>query len=275
MSKTRQDTAFDPTGHPHAQITTLKHDYPDGYYFPAHFHDRDQLIYASRGVMTVGTNQGTWVLPPQRAAWIPARTPHDVHISGLVSLRTLYFKPYLVHALPRCCCVVNVSSFLKELILAACDFATLDKRVEEQAHLIGVILDQMRRVQSVPLQLSPPSDPRAKQVAEVLTSYPSDERKLEQICKSAGASKRTIERLFHRDTGLSLGKWRRGVRLMHAMQLLAGGEKIAYAAFDAGYCTPSAFISSFKKALGITPGKYFSSRNESVRYRRRKSLLSG
>ena len=76
-------------------------------------------------------------------------------------------------------------------------------------------------------------------------------------CNRAGASKRTIERLFREETRLSLGKWRQQLRLMRSLQLLAAGEKISHAALEAGYSTPSAFIAMFRKALGTTPRQYF------------------
>jgi len=54
-------------------IATLTHDYPAGHLIAWHFHDSDQLVYASRGVMTVRTDDGTWVVPTHRAVWIPAK----------------------------------------------------------------------------------------------------------------------------------------------------------------------------------------------------------
>ena len=63
MSQKRQDAVFDSVGDRRSQITTLTHDYPAGQVIPSHFHDRDQLVYASRGVMTVRTNRGAWVVP--------------------------------------------------------------------------------------------------------------------------------------------------------------------------------------------------------------------
>jgi AraC-like DNA-binding protein len=44
---------------------------------------------------------------------------------------------------------------------------------------------------------------------------------------------------------------------MQAMCLLAEDEKVTFAALESGYSTPSAFISMFRKALGITPTSYF------------------
>jgi len=263
MSQKRQAAIFDRLGDRHSHIATLTHDYPAGHVIPLHFHDRDQIVYASRGVMTVRTSAGTWVVPTQRAVWIPAAVPHTITMSGSVAMRTLYLRPRLAKVLPRSCCVINVSGLLKELILEACNFATLTKSIQSQRHLINVIVDQLKAIQMVPLQLPNLSDRRALRVAEALVADPSNRQPLAQICKRAGAGKRTIERLFQEEVGMTFGRWRQQLRLMQAMRLLAEGAKVTYAALEAGYSTPSAFISMFRKALGTTPTLYF--RTESKR----------
>lgn len=240
-------------------VTTLIYEFAHGHVIPEHYHPEDQLVYASAGVMTVRTSQGTWVVPAQRAVWIPARIAHSIAMSGAVSMRTIYLRARMVRQLPRTCCVVNVSSLLQELILHACKFPSLSRRVKSQAHLIDILLDQLETVRAIPLQLPQPADPRAVRVAEVLRRNPSDARPLDAVCKKAGASKRTIERLFQEETHLSLGKWRQQLRLMRSLQLLASGEKIIHAALEAGYSTPSAFIAMFRKTLGTTPRRYFES----------------
>lgn len=235
----------------------MTHDYPAGHVIPLHFHDRDQLVYATHGVMTVRTAEGTWVVPTHRAVWIPAAIAHTITTSGLVAMRALYLKPRLARSLPRDCCVVNVPSLLRELILHACTFQRLRLSVKRQCHLIEIILDQLQAIQMIPLQLPHPRDPRAVRMTEKLFANPGDERTLAQICKGCGASKRTVERLFQEETGMTFGKWRQQLRLMQAMRLLAEGTKITHAALEAGYSTPSAFISMFRKTLGTTPRAYF------------------
>jgi AraC-like DNA-binding protein len=222
-----------------------------------HFHDRDQLVYAWRGVMTIRTRDDTWVVPPHRAVWIPAKVPHTITMSGLVAMRTLYLKPRLAKGLPPDCCVINVSTLLKELILHACAVRTLKKTVKWQAHLVAVILHQLEAMQTIPLQLPHLSDPRLVRIAEILTTDPGERRTLAQLCRVTGTGKRSVERLFQQEIGMTFGKWRQQLRLMQGMRFLAEGAKVTHAALESGYSTPSAFISMFRKALGITPSSYF------------------
>jgi AraC-like DNA-binding protein len=240
-----------------AEIASVSADLRDGYVIPEHSHPEDQLLFASEGVMTVRTKQGVWVVPPLRAVWIPAETPHSVAMSGPVSIRTLYFLPKLCGSLPRKCFVMNVSSLLKELILHACTFPKLHKRAPTERRIVEIIVDQLKAVESIPLRLPHPSDSRAKRVVETLFANPGDQRTLEKLCAESGASKRTVQRLFLEETKMTFSKWRQQLRLLHAMQRLASGEKVTAAALEAGYNSTSAFISMFRKQLGTTPRAFF------------------
>ena len=73
----------------------IAHEYAPGDQIPLHQHPFAQLLYASSGVMTVTTEHGTWVVPPDRAVWVPARVDHAIHMTGRVSMRTLYLSDAL------------------------------------------------------------------------------------------------------------------------------------------------------------------------------------
>jgi AraC-like DNA-binding protein len=137
----------------------------------------------------------------------------------------------------------------------------LNKKTLAERRIIEMIVDQLKAVDSIPLQLPHPTDSRAMRVVKALLADPGDQRDLERLCEDCGASKRTIQRVFLEETKMNFGKWRQQLRLLHGLQLLASGEKVTTAALGAGYSSPSAFISMFRKQLGTTPMRYLADGN--------------
>jgi AraC-like DNA-binding protein len=221
-----------------------------------HAHDWDQLTYAASGVMRLHTDSATWLVPPHRAVWLPAGVQHIEELHAPVSIRTLYLAPKLAKTLPRDVCMVNIHALMRELILRISRIGVLDRKKPPQAHLISVLLDELVGATDVPLQLPMPLDPRAKRVAALLQASPDDSSSVSALSRRAGASRRTIERLFLHEAKMTVGEWRRRLRLLHGVRLLAGGESVTNAAIDAGYASTSAFIAAFKRTFGVTPSRY-------------------
>ncbi|MCP5368995.1 MAG: helix-turn-helix transcriptional regulator [Hyphomicrobiales bacterium] len=223
-----------------------------------HHHRRAQLVYAVDGVIAVDTDRGLWVVPPQRAVWVPPETPHQVRaVSAKAVMHNLYLEPAAATGLPGQCCVVTVSPLLRELIRAA---ARLPAHYDEDGpdgRLMAVILDQIRTLPVAPLHLPLVTDPRLRPIADALAADPADGRTLADWSRRVGASARTLARLFVRDTGMTFGQWRQQARLLAALTLLADGAPVTTVALDLGYDSQSAFIAMFRKALGVTPGRYF------------------
>jgi len=238
-------------------VRSLAAGYSAGTVLEPHAHPWAQLIYAIEGVMSVDTEEGAWVVPSHRAVWIPAGVRHSVAISGKVSMRTLYVLPKLALTLPGRCCVVAVSPLLRHLIQHAVAQGALRREVPEHRRLAAFLLDQLRLLPAAPLELPMPRDARALRVAVWLRDEPAESTTIAELARRTGASRRTLERLFEKETGLSLGRWRQRARLLHAMRLLAGGEGVTSTALAVGYESPSAFIAAFSQALGETPGRYY------------------
>jgi AraC-like DNA-binding protein len=146
---------------------------------------------------------------------------------------------------PRC--FANSSSI-------AC--AWLDVRIPEQRRLAGVLLDQLRYLNIVPLQLPWPRDPRAIRLAAKLRSDPAADISLGALANQSGGSRRTVERLFKAEVGMSVGQWRRKLRLLCALGLLASGRPVTKVALELNYSSASAFVAMFKRELGDTPKRY-------------------
>lgn len=221
-----------------------------------HTHEWDQLTYAAAGVLRVSTAEARWVVPPHRAVWVPAGVAHAEQMFAPVSVRTLYLAPNIARALPRTCGTLNISGLLRELILHVSRLGALDRRTPVHARLIGVLLDQLTRVADVPLQLPLPRDARALRFASLVQDAPGGAATVAALSRKAGASRRTIERLFVQETGMTVAEWRRRLRLLHAVRLLAEGEPVTSVSLEVGYSSVSAFIAVFKRAFGATPSRY-------------------
>src|SRR5215470_3396702 len=100
----------------HSPLRPLAKDYPAGWSVPRHRHRRGQLVFAASGVMRVTTRKGTWIVPPQRAVWVPAGTPHEIHMEGPVAMRTLYLDRSAGAPLGHECKVVVISNLMRELV---------------------------------------------------------------------------------------------------------------------------------------------------------------
>jgi AraC-like DNA-binding protein len=206
----------------------------------------DQLIHSAKGLVTVHTDDCSWAVPPHRAIFVPGKIRPRVEMHGEVALGILYLKTGPKS--PKTCSVVNVTPLLRELIGRAIALGALDARIPAHKHLHAVLKDEVKTLEAIPLQLPRPKDERARRFAES-----EDERQ-------SGAGRRTLERLFLEETGMTLGQWLRRRSLQRALRLLAAGQSVKQTAAALGYSNPGAFIAMFRRELGATPTQYFHAR---------------
>ncbi|MEV3870912.1 helix-turn-helix transcriptional regulator [Streptomyces sp. NPDC049906] len=231
-----------------------------GQWFVPHRHpEHHQLAWARRGVLGVGVGDASWVLPRTRALWLPAGIEHRTGASRDAVLHGLYF------AVDRCPLdwteptPVAVDGFLARLLTyLGRDDLTDGSRLRGEA----VVWDLLRPLPTVPIEVPTPKDDRVRAVAEALLVDPADPRGLEAHARAVGASRRTLTRLFVRDTGMTFDRWRTQARLRAALPLLAEGQPVARVARAVGYATPSAFLAAFRRTVGTSPGRYLHGEEE-------------
>lgn len=252
MSATRQDAEWHELAGP--TYAELGHRDTIGW----HYHDVQQLVYPSSGVLAISAAAGTWVVPPQRAVWIPAGVPHAHRAHGPVQLRTLAFSPPAAAdpPLPASPAVLEVSPLLREIIVALTGDGT-PYTARQRTTMEQVALDQLRRVGQLPVRLPALADDRLRAIAALLRADPADERTLTELGSVVGASERTLSRLFRQEAGMSFPQWRTQFRLQHALVLLADRTPVTTTALACGWSNPSAFIETFRRSFGATPGKFY------------------
>ncbi len=221
-----------------------------------HSHPRGQLIYASRGVMRVFCENESWIVPPYQAVWVPPNIKHDVFFPGKVTLRNLFIDQSVTDNLPQKCKVLKINELLHQLIIKASNIGENYQKNSSEYRLMMVVIDEL--IEALPTELGLPTgtDQRLLKVINILLKNPQDNRGLDNLGKLAGASSRTLSRLFIKETGLSFGTWRKRLRLQEAIKLLDKGQSVSEVAFQLGYKSSSAFIEMFRHALGESPINY-------------------
>lgn len=221
-----------------------------------HHHPRAQLVHAIRGVMRVRTLDGTWMVAPQQAVWVPPNVEHEIIARDHIAFRTLFVDPSVLQGLPDRCCVLNVPPLLRELILRAVEVGDDYSRDSSGYRIMQVILDLLLELQPAPLFLPMARDKRLLHIINSLHDNPADERSLQAWAATSGASTRTLARLFVKETGMNFGDWRKQLRLLEAVDRLDQGQSVTRVALELGYRSSSAFIAMFRRSLGVSPGVY-------------------
>src|SRR6516165_9073822 len=109
--------------------------YRKGTRLDPHMHREAQLVYAAKGTMQVTTPKGRWLVPPDRAVWVPARLAHAIDVLADIDMRTLYFDLAWLKRKPRSgsltsAFVVRVSPLLHLAIVGRFDKGNADERTE-------------------------------------------------------------------------------------------------------------------------------------------------
>lgn len=238
------------------KLVAIHSDHPNGLSVPNNDHEPVQFLYASRGVMTVNTSHGSWVVPESHAVWIPSNVRHKFEAREHLTLHSLLIKSEMVPDQHEHCRVVVVLALLREAIIYAASFKKAYAPDSHEERLVTIILDLLQKLETVPFLLPAPQDQRLKTIASFLIEHPEDKTPLEAWAERVGATTRTLSRLFRKETGMTFKEWRRQAKIQEAIRLLAAGEQVSSIAFSLGYNSVSAFVAMFKKQLGYSPGRY-------------------
>lgn len=236
-------------------VTMIARDLDSARTLQPHRHHYAQLTLALAGVIRVSTTDSSWVVPPQRAVWIAADIEHAVSIVETARLRPIFILASRAPFPGETCKVLEVSPLLRELV------AALEQQdpaaPSPRARLISdLILDELPRLATLPIRVPMPADKRLKALCDALLADPANTRTLGEWARHAGASERTLARLFEKELGMSFGQWRQQARLAHAAALIARGLPLWQVAEQLGYASQSAFTAMFRKTFGSPPSAF-------------------
>jgi AraC-like DNA-binding protein len=237
-------------------IVATANEYPTGHRVPFHHHRRSQLLYASTGIMVVATDAGRWIVPPERAVWIPSGMQHEVNALVHVSTRSMYVEPGVDAALPGDLRVIGISPMVRQLLLETADLPLPYEKGSRSDLIFSLLVQEIERAPVLPLDIPFPSDARLAARCRAYLENPSSHETIDDWCRDLSMSRRTFTRRFRIQTGISLAMWRRQASIFAALPRLAAGDPVTTIAFDLGYESASAFATMFRRVIGVPPSRY-------------------
>src|ERR1700704_5610980 len=231
--------------------------YRKGTRLDTHMHREAQLVYAARGTMQVTTPKGRWLVPPDRAVWVPARLEHSIDVLADIEMRTLYFDLAWLAREDRSASldaefVVRVSRLLHEAILALFDGRNDPDRT---GLLVKLAIFELHHAEDSATFIPPPHEPRCRRAADIVLSDPTAAHEIETLAGAVGTSARTLSRLFSSETQLSFKSWCQRARIAAAIEKLSmeANVSVKQLSSDLGYASFPAFSHAFRQVTGKTP----------------------
>jgi AraC-like DNA-binding protein/quercetin dioxygenase-like cupin family protein len=225
-----------------------------------HMHRESQLVYAATGTMQVTTPKGRWLVPPDRAVWVPGGLGHAIDMLADIEMRTLYFdlawlkreghgkklsKEF----------VVRVSPLLQQTLLALFDDRNEPERT---ALLVRLAMMELERAEDSATFSPVPQEPRCRRAADIVLGDPTGDHEIETVARAVGTSARTLSRLFSAETQLSFKSWCQRARIAAAIERLSveANVSVKQLASDLGYASVPAFSHAFRQVTGKTPTEF-------------------
>lgn len=221
-----------------------------------HYHDVGQLLYAISGTMRVFTPDNIVLLPPTMALWLPPNLHHRIEAVTSIEMRIIFCRPDTLPINDAKGRILAVSPLLRELILAIISPSMSSVSKPRHIALYDLFSTELAESPEVPLSLPMPWDERIRSMADEASANPGEISSISAWAATAPASRKTVERIFLRQTGLTPSQWLKQARLITAVAALAEGHSVSSVALDLGYATPSSFTYMFRQALGVSPSDF-------------------
>lgn len=119
-----------------------------------------------------------------------------------------------------------------------------------------VRLGEMSGAELAPQKVATKNFSRIKPILTYIKENPAEQLTLSQIADKFHFSKQYLCRVFKKTTGVSVGEYISSVRIQHACGLLRLGASVQQSGEESGFVNNSAFITSFGRCVGMSPGKY-------------------
>lgn len=233
-------------------------DSADDVVYDWHAHPHHQLLYAHAGTLRLEAEQHLYLLPPQRAVWIPAGVMHRTTLNKVRS-SSVFLLPALVPTTIKQVRVIAAAPLVREMLLFATRWSqhrpAEDVLATAYFQTLGLLCAEWI-MQEMPFHLPVAQTPSLLAAID-FTLMNLERVDLAQVAGVANCSPRHFSRRFKQETGLEWRQFRLHARLLRAMELLIEPRvQITQVAYVVGFNSLSAFAKAFSLFVGESPSAY-------------------
>lgn len=222
-----------------------------------HHHQKGQLVYVESGFQYITIEEKIYLLPQNHAVWIPPNAVHKTNShSEKIKLMIMFAEISIQESFYQEVKVFSVPPVLKEMIKYAEKWSKLMTPDHHESLFLKALFNELPRFveHSLTLHISLPKDKRLAKVIEHLHSHYRNEIKMEELSDTALLSFRTLERIFKKETGLTLSKYQQMLRIIKSLEYLSSGNlTISETAYEVGYKSVQAYTRSFYSVMKFRP----------------------
>lgn len=212
------------------------------------------FLYVRHGGVWITAGRRAYCVTQGDGIWLPQSVTHSVSAVYDADICALRVDTGVSTDFVPAARVLRCSDVLIAI------FSATQRSIIERSYAVVVALlaDELRAVHesggTFAVRMPSPGS-RVAALCEALLMHPTKEMALRDAASRAGVSCRTLSRIFTRELGVSVGRWRREVQVGVAMCALVHGISVAETARVLGF-TSSAFSTFFKSRIGHSPREW-------------------
>ncbi|CAE6807699.1 AraC family transcriptional regulator [Paraburkholderia haematera] len=212
------------------------------------------FIYVRQGGVWMTAGRRAYCVTQGHGIWLPPAVAHSVSAVYEADICVLRIDTGLSADFVPVARVLNCSDVLIAI------FSATQRSIVERSYaaVVALLADELRAMPEMAGNFAvrmPSLGSRVAALCESLLMHPTRDVALEDAANRAGVSCRTLSRIFTKELGASVGRWRREVQVGAAMCALVHGISVAETARALGF-TSSAFSTLFKSRIGHSPREW-------------------
>jgi AraC-like DNA-binding protein/quercetin dioxygenase-like cupin family protein len=223
-----------------------------------HSHSRHQLLYSLSGRIILRSRDARWLLPPQRAAWIPAGVKHQTTLDRSDTI-SVFFTSVPRNLQLKDIRIIRSNWLLREMLLYSSRWPAQKQLPGSEKSLCKSYFETLAFLcldwiqQELPFRLPAPKEPAIEKAVNYLLKN-LDFANMKGAAQASAQSIRTLRRRFLPATGLTWQQYALQARMLQAMDaLLTTRQSVIEIGYSVGYNSPSAFAKAFAQFSGSTP----------------------